>query len=180
MTRLLNGFSSAALTAALALASPSPSLAQGADKYQEMPKPKAQPRPAPAKPAAKPSEPTQPASPPARLPLEQQPLVVEVRRKAQAQEKENGFCATTNWPIRSTRQEANAYNDRRIAGETEVAFVTFSGTPLCVFQRTLAVSVEDGRRCFNTSEWVCFVGGQCLYGANRYCRNNDGNYDVAN
>ena len=68
MTRAIVGACCAALIAALAQATPAPSLAQGIDKYQEPPKPRIQPRPAPAKPAAKPAEPAAP-TPPAPGPM---------------------------------------------------------------------------------------------------------------
>src|SRR5688572_16896610 len=88
-----------------ALALPWHAQAQSPEKFEQV-VPRAQP--AAPKPRAVPVKPPEPAptpAAPAPLPLDQQPPVVELKRKAQAKEAENGFCLQTGWPdvSRATR-----------------------------------------------------------------------------
>ena len=130
MARPINRFLRAALIAELALAMPVPSFAQGVDKYQEVRKPGVQPRTAPTKPAAKPAEPAEPAPPATPPALDRQPLVIELMRKAQAREDENGFCLRTNWSDPSGGN-APAFFDRQAAGDTWV----ITSNRACTFGR---------------------------------------------
>ena len=163
MAHAILGSSCAALIAAFALAMPVPTLAQGIDKYQDVPKPRVAPAPAPPKARAAP------------VFIEQQPLVVEVMRKAQAKEAENGFCARTNWRT-LTPQETDAAFDRDVTGSRRVHNNVARPPTGCGFMRTLEVFEEAGRRCLRNASWQCPVAGRCNYSLHKFCKNSDGIY----
>ena len=155
-----------------------PTAAQNPEKFERVVPPKPQPaapRAAPAKPAP---------GPPAAVPTEQQPLVVELKRKAVAKEAENGFCAGTGWPMRKNDEAGRAafaaFLDQAVEGNAQLAVTTYDDPPpRCNINRVAAVFVEGGRRCLQLLIWDCTIGGPCGYGSFKYCRKPDGLYEYS-
>lgn len=124
--------------------------------------------------AAAPAQPG--ATPPAaRAVPDQQGLVREVMRKAQAGEAEEGFCARTNWPVHTSSQQAAAAWDRDVVGSTRVS-VYRQGTQGCAFTRTTAITAEDGQRCVQFAAWQCLIGAKCNHANYKLCKNAAGIY----
>ena len=153
--------------APFALLAAAPALAQGSGKFERTDPAKPPPaRAVPAKPAQR-----APAPPPS---VDANPLVIELKRKAAAGERENGFCAmTAGWPEGS--DQANiAFRESAVVGSTSVN--RFNGGATCATARVIDVGAQDGRKCVRYQWWVCRVGQWCNGGVTFSCKGADGGW----
>ena len=117
-----------------AIATPSP--AQNPEKFERV---------VPAKP--------QPGPPPA--PADRQAMVRELMRKAQANERENGFCARVTWPRGSLDTIAS-----RPAGELAV-YKYSDGSCNAARLGASFRHARDGKPCRWITIYQCDKGGSC-------------------
>jgi hypothetical protein len=83
-------------------------------------------------------------------------LVAELRRKAEAGEKENGFCATTRWSL----PNANRHK-RFLDGAVGTAIVGRTGTFTCYYTLIASDGTFQGTRCIRTISWRCGWSNVC-------------------
>jgi hypothetical protein len=161
MTHAIVGSCCAALIAALALAVPARSLAQGVDKYQDVPKPRAVPAPAPPK--------AQPAAPKPQ-PGGADALIKELMRPAAAGENEEGYCAR----IRVV-SSPEFYRTLERVKQGDV-FIDHAAGLSCAVQRVTAVLVSNGEKCVKRDTWGCWIAGRCATGPVRTCKSAAGTW----
>jgi hypothetical protein len=132
--------------AALALFATAPiALAQGSGKFERT-------QPSAPAPSAKPA-PAKPAPPrPSASPTE------EIKRKARAGERENGFCATAPFP-RSTGLNP----DLGRGGEILRNEYAEKGSSDCKVHRVFRVGRLGGLKCVVYETFRCDVGQKCAY-----------------
>src|SRR5262245_21618969 len=91
----------------------------------------------------------------------QDPLVSRLIAKAEAQEPESGFCATTSWRAETLLRLAG---DTRFFDGVEVGSdTTFVDAVAehCVYLRVAQIYAEGGRRCLRVQLWSCGIGRSC-------------------
>jgi hypothetical protein len=110
-------------------------------------------------PAAAPAQPPPKTQPAAPTPGDQQALIRELIRKAEAGERENGFCARTNWPTVGWGVAVGRIP--RGGGTTAVKVPISNLPPACLFIRAQAVYAERLGFCRQFDAWACTIGGTC-------------------
>jgi hypothetical protein len=144
--------------------------AQSPEKFEQV-APRAQPaapKPQPRAAPAKPPEPAPTPAAPALVPLDQQPPVVELKRKAKAKEAENGFCLGVSWPHPSQTTKLDAI----VAGTLD----HYRSDTSCGLTQAMSVVTEEGRRCVNMIIWRCRIAAACSYLSAKFCKQDDGRY----
>ena len=91
--------------------------------------------------------------------------VDEVRRKANARERENGFCSRVPWPVLSWGQIAS-FLDRAVAGDLLVD----RSDEYCLAMRIVLIGNSGGDRCIRTQRWNCDVGKECTMTFGSWCK----------
>jgi uncharacterized caspase-like protein len=131
----------------------------------------AAPKPQPGAAPAAPAQPAKPQSAVLPAPGDEQGLIREVMRRAQAMEPENGLCARARkwaWIGHGGYNDADsAAAFRRLVAQVPVSGGTFGYTAKvgCAFVRVSAERLEGGRRCRGIDTWICSIGNTCSIGA---------------
>jgi hypothetical protein len=103
-------------------------------------------------------------------------LIQEVIRRANASAPEGGFCGSVDWPTYRTPQEAARMYDLDKVGDVRPSVHRYKSHG-CGVARTTAVTFQDGRRCVTETGWHCIVGGDCgHYPSYTLCKDQDGAY----
>jgi len=98
----------------------------------------------------------------------------ELVRRVEAGERENGFCATVNFPRRNVIGDFFEYLDDAEEGSEYFARSDYPSSGGCSYYRILFVSDSGGNKCARTRSWACFdkgdQSGSCFKIDRTWCR----------
>ena len=101
----------------------------------------------------------------------EQQLINEIIRRAEARTPEAGFCADTKWPPGSGLEGYTAYLKAAAVGSWKVNTYD-SGN--CSYDRVTAVHWENGGKCVTYTYWTCSKGTTCGVGSSMNCLDQNG------
>ena len=103
------------------------------------------------------------------------PLIAELLRKTAAKERENGFCATVNWPPGQADTYVRWLEDA-VVGTSKVN--TFKNGADCQHDIVTEVSQRDGRKCVRYTWSACAKDSTCASGSAEACKQANGTWDT--
>jgi hypothetical protein len=101
----------------------------------------------------------------------EQALINEIIRRAEARASEAGFCADTKWPPGSGLEAYTAYLRAAAVGSWKVNTYD-SGN--CSYDRVTGVHWENGGKCVTYTYWTCTKGTTCGVGSSVNCLDKNG------
>ncbi len=103
----------------------------------------------------------------------QDATVRELIRKVEANETEDGFCATVPWRT-STEASEHLFLENAAVGTAEAARFPAGQ---CSYTYVTEVYAGPSGKCVRYTWWACGPGKTCATGESLYCKNPSGGYD---
>jgi hypothetical protein len=101
-------------------------------------------------------------------------MIRELVRKANAREQESGFCARTGWPSGESRDGFTEF--LRGAALNSWKVNTFRNKTVCNLDRVTKVHQENGGKCVTYDGWVCDKDKGCSVYKTVDCLDRNGKF----